>query len=240
MPRHVLSCTSKACPSHRGGQRSEALAQVSPLPLLCWWLTGHSPTAGSCPALPSHVCTPVIAEGLGNALPAASLELFSQRGDVGWHICTIMVLAVRRGQCQRCSRVLSLETGRGELVESLSEQRSGLRAAAGGDAWPWVPGAGQREPGCTGRSGAVARWRQGFRLTSFPSAGWCMWPVVPVLCPSDACIPPVTLQVTQMRVDVTVEVPPWRRADCRHFLPSLDVLLGCGSAGGTQQVLQQR
>lgn len=62
-------------------------------------------------------------------------------GNVGWHMCTITAPAVRRGQCQQHGRLLSLEMGRGERVQLLSEQRSELRAAAGGDAWPQAPGA---------------------------------------------------------------------------------------------------
>lgn len=80
------------------------------------------------------------------------------------------------------------------------------------------PRAGQKSPvpGYGERSGAVAHWGCGFWLTSFPppaaSPGWRTWPAVSVLQPSDACIPPVTLQVVRLSVDVAAEVPPWRRA----------------------------
>lgn len=79
-----LQLHSKVCPSHRWGQRNEALVQVSPSPPLRWWLMGCSPMAGSCPALPDHVCMSMIAEGLSDALPAASRELFSQ-----WRQCRL-------------------------------------------------------------------------------------------------------------------------------------------------------
>lgn len=69
----------RGLPEPPPGQRSEAPARLSPSPPLHRWLTGLSPMAGSCPALPARVYSSITAEGLSDALPAASPERLSQR-----------------------------------------------------------------------------------------------------------------------------------------------------------------
>lgn len=64
-----------------------------------------------------------------------------------------------------------------------------------------------------------------------------MWPAMSVLCPSDTHIILLTLHIAQLRENMAVEVPPWRDPSFSFFL---DIPLGHGSAGGTQQFLQQR
>lgn len=85
-------------------------------------------------------------------------------------------------------------------MDLLSEQRSRLRAAAGGTWGEWSPGLG-RGAVTLAVLGGVASRRHGFWLTGFPSAAspsWCMGLVVSVLCPSDAHLPLVTLEVAQL------------------------------------------
>lgn len=195
---------------------------------------------------PALICTPTTAEGLSDTLPAASPELFSQR----WRcrLADMYHYAVWCGQCWQRGWVLPLKLGRGELVELLSEEMSGLRVAAGVDVWPRACGVRAargwaEEPGAwlcweERSGGTLEKWLLAHQL-SF-SCRRCVWPVVPLLRPSKALIPPVTLQVAWLSADMAAEVPPWRRAGSLRSPPSLDVLLGHGSAGGTQQLLQQR
>lgn len=75
---------------------------------------------------------------------------------------------------------------------------------------------------------------------SAASPDLCMWPAMSVLCPSGAHIPLLTLQVAQLRADMAMEVQSWRGSASLRSSSSLDIPLGHGSAGGTQQVSQQR
>lgn len=217
------------------------------LPIASPPLVAHvSPMAGSCPALPAHVRTSVITEGLSDGLPTASPELFSQQRQCWLHMCTITLCSADSASSAVGCCHWRWE-GESWLNCSLSRgPGSRRRCTSHGHLGRGEPRAGQRspEPGCAGRSGAVACWKHGFWLTNFPSPaaspGPCAWPAVSVLCSSNACIPPVIVQVARLRAGMAVEVPPWRRAGSLCFPCSPDIPLGHGSAGGTQQILQQR